>query len=64
MRVTQLVILAAIFFTVAPSARAADRFVTSYWYGPPPKFTAIEHYRRIKEANFNVVFPPGPLSNR
>src|SRR5687768_3537442 len=36
-------------------------FVVSYWYGPPPKFTTIEHYRRIKEANFNVVFPPRAL---
>jgi hypothetical protein len=35
-------------------------FVISYWYGPPPKFTTIEHYRRIKQAGFNVVFPPGP----
>jgi hypothetical protein len=60
MRLNRLVILMAVLFAVAPRARAADRFVTSYWYGPPPKFTAIEHYRRIKEANFNVVFPPGP----
>ncbi len=36
-------------------------FVVSYWYGPPAKFTTIEDYRRIKEANFNVVFPPGAL---
>src|SRR4051794_19691961 len=36
-------------------------FVTSYWYGPPVKFTSLETYRRIKEANFNVVFPPGPI---
>src|SRR5829696_6753495 len=42
-------------------ARAEGEFVTSYWYGPPPKFTTVEHYRRIKEANFNVVFPPRAL---
>jgi hypothetical protein len=59
MRGRFLIILATVF-SMAISARAADRFVTSYWYGPPPKFTTIEHYRRIKEANFNVVFPPGP----
>jgi len=57
---TKLLIILAIVFSMAAIARAEDRFVTSYWYGPPPKFTTIEHYRRIKEANFNVVFPPGP----
>ena len=47
---------------IASSASAEQReFVVSYWYGPPPKFTTIEHYRRIKEANFNVVFPPRAL---
>jgi hypothetical protein len=57
---TKLLIILATVFSTASLARAEDRFVTSYWYGPPPKFTTIEHYRRIKEANFNVVFPPGP----
>lgn len=44
----------------AARADAHDEFITSYWYGPPPKFTTIEQYRRIKDANFNVVMPPGP----
>src|SRR5687768_14261122 len=59
MRVKLLIIL----LSLCAPARAAERgeFVVSYWYGPPPKFTTIEHYRRIKEANFNVVFPPRAL---
>src|SRR5688500_3358736 len=57
-------ILMAIVVLLPLGARAetppAEEFITSYWYGPPPKFTTIEHYRRIKDANFNVVMPPGP----
>src|SRR5688572_32129393 len=51
-----------IFLSLCAPALAAEQreFVVSYWYGPPPRFTSIDHYRRIKEANFNVVFPPGP----
>jgi hypothetical protein len=41
-------------------AQLPREFVTSYWYGPPAKFTSLETYQRIKDANFNVVFPPGP----
>src|SRR5687767_6839241 len=37
-----------------------DKFVVSYWYGPPLKMTTREVYQQIKDANFNVVFPPGP----
>jgi hypothetical protein len=32
-------------------------FVTSYWYGPPAKFTTLERYKEIQDANFNLVFP-------
>src|SRR5215213_3099504 len=45
----------------AASALAADEFIVSYWYGPPAKFTSLETYQRIKDANFNVVFPPRAL---
>ena len=41
-------------------APRADEFIVSYWYGPPPAQTTLERYRQIREANFNVVFPPGP----
>jgi hypothetical protein len=55
----------AVILTIAATVSAADTpasdaFIASYWYGPPPKFTTIEQYRRIKEAGFNVVMPPGP----
>jgi hypothetical protein len=56
----QLLHMITVLCAIASTVRAQDRFVTSYWYGPPPRFTSIEHYRRIKEANFDVVFPPGP----
>jgi hypothetical protein len=59
MRVKLLVILLSLCASVV-RAEPQREFVVSYWYGPPPRFTSIEHYRRIKEANFNVVFPPGP----
>src|SRR5688572_27280456 len=58
--VLAVVIAVTCMQSMASVARAQDDFVTSYWYGPPPKFTTIEQYRRIKEANFNVVMPPGP----
>src|SRR5687768_9254037 len=44
----------------AAAAQSNNEFITSYWYGPPAKFTSLETYQRIKDANFNVVFPPGP----
>ena len=64
-RVTTLVVAVVTLIhtlTAAAVTGAAPpaEFVISYWYGPPPKFTTIEHYRRIKQAGFNVVFPPGP----
>jgi hypothetical protein len=62
MNLSHRLILAKLALVVIASSAPAEQreFVVSYWYGPPPKFTTIEHYRRIKEANFNVVFPPGP----
>ena len=62
MSLTHRLILATLTFAAIASSASAEQceFVVSYWYGPPTKFTTIEHYRRIKEANFNVVFPPGP----
>src|SRR4051794_28220413 len=56
----KLATFALVLLSVAMTAHSAE-FVTSYWYGPPVKFTSLETYRRIKEANFNVVFPPGPI---
>ena len=54
MRISSLLFLALLFTT---SARA-EEFITSYWYGPPPEQTTFERYQEIKDANFNVVFPP------
>src|SRR5690349_426944 len=34
-----------------------DDFVTSYWCGPPGKFTTLERYQEIKNANFTLAFP-------
>jgi hypothetical protein len=34
-----------------------DDFVTSYWAGPPGKFTTLERYQEVKNANFTVAFP-------
>src|SRR5678815_795869 len=43
---------------VAPGMVRGEEFVTSYWYGPPVEFATFERYQEIKEAGFNVVFPP------
>ena len=56
----KVILTMALICAATNAALAESAFITSYWYGPPPKFTSIEHYRQIKEANFNVVFPPGP----
>ena len=50
---------------ISSSAGAADEkpsytpddFVTSYWAGPPGKFTTLERYQEVKDANFTVAFP-------
>ena len=55
----------AIFVALTLPARAADEpapythedFVTSYWCGPPARFTTLERYKEIKDANFTVTFP-------
>jgi hypothetical protein len=36
----------------------SDTFAVGFWCGPPGKFTTIERYQEIKDAGFNVVFPP------
>ncbi len=49
--------------SASASAQPSDarrEFVTSYWYGPPRELTTLERYKQIRDANFNVVFPPGP----
>jgi hypothetical protein len=51
--------IAFIMIALATPVLGGEQFITSYWYGPPPKFTTLERYREIKEANFNVVFPAG-----
>src|SRR5687768_6541306 len=62
MRLNRILIFVTLLCASSATAHAPQReFVVSYWYGPPRKFTTIEHYRRIKEANFNVVFPPRAL---
>jgi hypothetical protein len=62
MSLNRILIFATLLCASSAGAHAEQReFVVSYWYGPPAKFTTIEHYRRIKEANFNVVFPPRAL---
>src|SRR5690348_9767249 len=41
----------------APSSWDPAVFPISYWCGPPAKFTTLERYREIKEANFSYAFP-------
>jgi hypothetical protein len=38
---------------------AMPDFVISYWFGPPPKFTTLDRYQEIKDANFTLAFPAG-----
>jgi len=57
MRATFLTI-SVLLATIRCSMANADEFVTSYWYGPPPDQTNFQRYQEIKDANFNVVFPP------
>jgi hypothetical protein len=66
MRASDPIVLALASLFILPAfARAADEkpaytaddFVTSYWCGPPGKFTTFERYQEIKDANFTVAFP-------
>jgi hypothetical protein len=41
----------------APPPYTADDFVTGYWFGPPEKFTTLQRYEEIRDANFTVAFP-------
>ena len=40
-----------------PSPWQPEQFPISYWCGPPAKFTTLERYKEIKEANFTYAFP-------
>src|SRR4051794_9379020 len=66
--VTAFFALAASAFASPPATQPLDQFITSYWYGPPPQFTTLDRYREIKDANFNLIFPPGgdmtPVQNK
>jgi hypothetical protein len=51
----------ALQFFAAPATQPvwqSDTFAIGFWCGPPGKFTTIERYQEIKDAGFNVVFPP------
>src|SRR5262245_47912338 len=37
---------------------AEPQFTISYWCGPPGKFTTLDAYKTVKEANFTLAFPP------
>jgi hypothetical protein len=47
----------------APAPYTTDDFVTGYWCGPPEKFTTLERYKEIRDANFTVAFPPASGSS-
>lgn len=42
----------------SPSGLPIDDFPISYWCGPTEKFTTLERYQEIKDANFTFVMPP------
>jgi hypothetical protein len=44
----------------APPPWQPEQFPISYWCGPPAKFTTLERYKEIKEANFTYAFPIYP----
>jgi hypothetical protein len=38
-----------------------DKFVISYWCGPPKKFVTLDRFKQIADAGFTIAFPPcGP----
>jgi hypothetical protein len=41
----------------AAFAAEPDRFVISFWNGPPPAFISDGRVKEIKEANFNLLLP-------
>src|SRR5215217_897948 len=45
---------------LVPAIVRADEpeFVISYWCGPPAKFSSLERFQEIKDANFTLAFPP------
>ena len=45
------------FAADAPPAWEPEVFPISYWCGPPAKFTTLERYKEIKDANFTYAFP-------
>jgi hypothetical protein len=49
---------AFLVFALTSPSRAADQFETSFWLGPPEKFTTLERYQEIKNAGFTLAFPP------
>jgi hypothetical protein len=65
MQRTRAVLAVLVLSSISSFTRAADEkpkytsddFVTSYWAGPPGKFTTLERYQEIKDANFTVAFP-------
>ncbi|HZZ42907.1 MAG TPA: hypothetical protein VFE58_08205 [Tepidisphaeraceae bacterium] len=40
-----------------PASWQPDVFPVTYWCGPPAKFTTLERYKEIKDANFSYAFP-------
>jgi hypothetical protein len=58
MKSTAAAFLAAM---LAAHVALAEEFTVSYWYGPPAKFSSLERYKQIKDANCNVVFPPAAI---
>src|SRR4051812_47409742 len=51
-------IVSAFISLQALAAAPQQHFEIGFWLGPPEKFTTLERYREIKEANFTLAFPP------
>lgn len=48
-----------VLLLISPAFAANPDFVISYWWGPTPKFTTLDRYKEVKNANFTLAFPAG-----
>jgi hypothetical protein len=58
MKPLALVVTAILALNVCAAPTTQPQFEIGFWLGPPEKFTTIERYREIKDANFTIAFPP------
>ena len=60
MRLVTLICAAACFAVAfAQGPWHSSEFPISCWRGPPPSHNTLEHYKVVRDCNFNIVGPTG-----